>query len=371
MIPALAVMLGANVGTALIVKALSVDVSWIAPLLLLTGYLCFKLSPKGRYRDLGKVGIGLGLMLTALHMLVETIRPIGAAPALGTILTALTADPVLDVLLATALTFAAHSSVAVMMLLASLAAGGVVTPASAIALTLGANLGGALPPVFEARTSNPSSRRVPIGNLLFRAIGCAVILPFAGPLSKALWQFNSDPRSAITTFHLLFNLAVAVGCLPFLDPAAALLNRLFPEKSKTDGEMARPLFLDPEALETPYLALASAAREILRMGDLVEALLRLIPSALAQPDKSVIEQAGRLGRELDRLHDCVKAYLAKLDRAELTDRDLTRLSDLVEFAVNLGHAGDILEKDIISSRREETTASRKRIVRRSPECMGR
>jgi phosphate:Na+ symporter len=159
LIPALAVMLGANVGTALIVKALSVDVSWIAPLLLLTGYLCFKLSPKGRYRDLGKVGIGLGLMLTALHMLVETIRPIGAAPALGTILTALTADPVLDVLLATALTFAAHSSVAVMMLLASLAAGGVVTPASAIALTLGANLGGALPPVFEARTSNPSSRR--------------------------------------------------------------------------------------------------------------------------------------------------------------------------------------------------------------------
>jgi phosphate:Na+ symporter len=142
LIPALAVMLGANVGTALIVKALSFDVSWVSPLLLLAGYLSFKHSPKGRYRDLGRVGIGLGLMLLALHMLVETIQPVGTAPLLKNILAALTADPILDMLLAAALTFAAHSSVAVMLLLAGLSAGNVVTPVAAIALVLGANLGG-------------------------------------------------------------------------------------------------------------------------------------------------------------------------------------------------------------------------------------
>jgi len=127
------------------------------------------------------------------------------------------------------------------------------------------------------------------------------------------------------------------------------MTRLFPEKAKPEAELARPLFLDIDALETPYLALANAAREILRMGDLVDALLRLVPVALFRSDKTAKEQATKLGRELDRLHEAVKAYLAKLDWADLTERDMTRLSDLVEFGVNLGHAGDILERDIIQA----------------------
>jgi pyruvate formate lyase activating enzyme len=99
------------------------------------------------------------------------------------------------------------------------------------------------------------------------------------------------------------------------ETAAALLTRLFPEKAKPEAEVARPLFLDVAALETPYLALANAAREILRMGDLVDALLRLVPAALFRSDKTVTEQAAKLGRELDRLYEAVKVYLAKLDWA--------------------------------------------------------
>lgn len=347
LIPALAVMLGANVGTALIVKALSFDMSWVSPLLLLAGYISFKRGPKGRYRDLGRVGIGLGLMLLALHLLVETIQQASTAPVLENILVSLTGDPILDVLLAAALTLAAHSSVAVMLLLVGLSAGNVVTPLAAIALVLGANLGGALPPVLETRSANPSNRRVPVGNLLFRAIGCAIVLPFLHPLAAALWQYDPDPKSAITNFHLAFNLGLAVAFLGLLGPAGALLTRLLPEKVKSEVELARPLFLDANALETPYLALANAAREILRMGDLVDALLRLIPGALARSDKTVTEQATSLGRELDHLYEAVKGYLAKLDLGDLTERDMTRLSDLIEFAVNLGYAGDIVERDII------------------------
>jgi phosphate:Na+ symporter len=349
LIPALAVMLGANVGTALIVKALSFDVSWVSPLLLLAGYVAFKRSPKGRPRDLGRVGIGLGLMLLALHGLVETIQPVSTAPVLGEILAALTGDPLLDVLLAALLTFAAHSSVAVMLLLVGLAAGNVVTPMAAVALVLGANLGGALPPVLETDATNPANRRVPVGNLLFRALGCVVVLPFVHPLAEALWQWNPDPASAITAFHLGFNLVLAVACIGLLGPARNLLIWILPDRAKLVADVVQPLFLDPTALETPYLALANAAREILRMGDLVDALLRLVPAAIARQDKAIAEQAKRLGREMDTLHDAVKAYLARLDRADLTERDTIRLSDLIEFAVNVGHAGDILERRIVQS----------------------
>jgi phosphate:Na+ symporter len=354
LVPALAVMLGANIGTAIIVKALSFDVSFLSPALLIAGYAAFKRSPKGRIRDLGRVGIGLGLMLLALHMLVETIQPVSNAPVLGQLLRALTEDPVMDLLLAAVLTLAAHSSVAVMLLLVGLAAGDTVTPMAAIALVLGANLGGALPPVFETSGLNPANRRVPAGNLLFRAIGCAAALPFAKPIAEWLWQYNPDPRWALTTFHLAFNVAVAVACIGLLGPARALLTWAFPEKRAAAAEVARPLFLDVEALETPYLALSNAAREILRMGDLVDALLRLVPAGLSGRDRAISEQASQLKQDLDRLHNGVKAYLGRLNPADLTERDGIRLSDLIEFAVNLGHVGDILQRRVaqMTSRRE-------------------
>ena len=287
------------------------------------------------------------------------MQPAGATPVPGQIVTAvtddamlretfsaMTGDPVLGVVLGAVATLVAHSSVAVVLILVGLAAGHVVTPTAAIALVLGANVGGALPPVIETRSNNPANRRVPVGNLLFRAVGCAVVLPFVHPIADALWGYDPDPRAAITTFHLAFNVALVVAFVGLLGPVRALLTWMFPEKVKPAAEAARPLFLDAGALETPYLALSNAAREILRMGDLIDALLRLVPESLARRDKSSTGQATRLGRQLDTLHEAVKSYLARLDRADLTERDVIRLSDLLEFAVNLGHAGDILERGI-------------------------
>src|SRR5438034_9712664 len=63
LVPALAIMLGANVGTALIVQVLSFNVSAAAPVFLLVGIIGFRRGGRTRTRDLGRVAIGLGLML--------------------------------------------------------------------------------------------------------------------------------------------------------------------------------------------------------------------------------------------------------------------------------------------------------------------
>jgi phosphate:Na+ symporter len=210
LVPALAVMLGANVATALIVKALSFDMSWLAPLMLIAGYVAFRRGRRGPIHDLGRVGIGLGLMLLALHQLIVTIQPVERAPVLRELLGALTREPLLDLAFAALLTWAAHSSVAVMLLLTSLTAGNVIPPVAAIALVLGANLGGAIPPVLEASSADPAARRLPIGNLAFRALGCVVALPFARLIAEALTAINSDPAASVVNFHLIFNLILAV-----------------------------------------------------------------------------------------------------------------------------------------------------------------
>src|SRR6201995_3347984 len=156
LVPALAVMLGANVGTTLIVQALSFDVSGLAPCLFLIGILMFRRSDVSRTPDLGRMAIGIGLMLLALHQLLDLITPYEDVPSLRLFLGAISTEPVLDLLLAAVLTWAAHSSVAVVLLAMSLASKGVVPPHAAFALVLGANLGTALNPVLEGVSGGDS-----------------------------------------------------------------------------------------------------------------------------------------------------------------------------------------------------------------------
>src|ERR1700735_3648749 len=182
--PALAAMLGANVGTTLIVQALSFDVAEVAPALILIGVLMFRRAAAGA-RDFGRVLIGLGLVLMALHQFIDLLLPYENMASLRTFLSALSTQPMLDVILAAGLTWAAHSSVAVVLLVMSFAAKGTIPPEAAFALVLGANLGTAINPVLEGATSDdPASRRLPLGNLLNRVLGVGVALaalPYVSP----------------------------------------------------------------------------------------------------------------------------------------------------------------------------------------------
>src|SRR5258705_8215328 len=179
LVPALAVMLGANIGTTLIVQALSFDISAVAPVLFLAGLLAFNFSSRRLVRDLGRVAIGLGLMLLSFHILLDTLAPAENAPSVRALLAAITGAPVLCVLIAAALTWAAHSSAAVVLLVMSLAHSHFVSPLAPLALVLGPNLRSAVHALLEARRSaSPASRPLPIGNLINRAVGVVFVLPF-------------------------------------------------------------------------------------------------------------------------------------------------------------------------------------------------
>jgi phosphate:Na+ symporter len=350
LVPGLAVMLGANVGTALIVKAMTFDISWLSPILLTAGYVAFKRSTHGvakksRLQNIGRVGMGLGLMLLALRLLVESMQPAERAPLLHDLLGVLTAEPLLDVLLGTALTFAAHSSVAVMLMIVPLAGAGVVTPVAAFALVLGANLGSTLPPLLAAG-GDPAARRLPLGNMAFRALGCLVALPVLRPIADFFARnVSSWPGAQAVDFHIAFNLVLAVALVGLLDPAAKLLTRLLPAAATPD-DPSRPIHLDRAAFDTPWLALSNAAREALRMGDVLETMLRRFLDGISANDRGAIDELVRLGRGLDRLQDAVKAYLADVPAEDMTTRDTARAREILDFVVHLGHAGDIVERSL-------------------------
>jgi phosphate:Na+ symporter len=346
LIPALAIMLGANVGTTLIVQLLTFNIAAFAPVLFVIGVLAFRLGAQSRVKDLGRVAIGFGLILLSLHIVVDTLAPAENAPGVRVFLNAITGDPVLCIVIAAAFTWAAHSSVATVLIVMSLALSHFITPAASLALVLGANLGSAINPVLEGgRRGDPVSYRLPIGNLINRAVGIVVLVPFLGPVSAAMADFFPDLARMTAFFHIAFNVVLAAVFMALLDPLAWLLTRMFPAKALAADPMA-PRYLDENALETPSLALTDAARETLHMGEVVETMLRKIMTALLTNDRALVAEISRMDDAADRLGEAIKLYVTKLTRGALDEREARRSMEIISFSINLEHVGDIIDKNL-------------------------
>src|SRR5579885_1078253 len=346
LVPALAIMLGANVGTTLIVQVLSFNVTAAAPVLFVLGLVAFRSGARTRLKDMGRVFIGLGLMLLALHILIDTLAPAENAPSVRALLSAITGDPILCVLIAAGLTWAAHSSVATVLLIMSLAYSNFVSPPAALALVLGANLGSAINPVLEGgRRDDFASYRLPVGNLINRAAGVALVLPFLQQITNLFLGFQPNMAKMPAEFHIAFNVILAIIFIGLLDPLAWLLNKIIPASApKLDG--LAPRHLDESALETPSLALADAARETLHMGDLVETMLRKVMTALMMDDRALVAEVSRMDNAVDKLDEAIKLYVTKLTRGSLDEREARRATEIISFSINLEHIGDIIDKNL-------------------------
>jgi phosphate:Na+ symporter len=346
LVPALAIMLGANVGTTLIVQLLSFDIAAAAPVLFVIGLVTFRVGGSSLARAIGRIAIGLGLVLLALHILLDTLAPAEQAPAVRVLLGAITNDPILCIVIAAALTWAAHSSVTVVLLVMSLAYSQFVTPEAALALVLGANLGSAINPLIESGTrGDPASRRLPVGNLLNRAVGIVIVVPFLGPLARELTALQPDPTKMTAEFHMLFNVALAALFIGPLDGVAWLLTRILPEQKRPE-DAAMPRYLDGAALLTPPLALSNAARETLRMGDTVETMLHDVMTAIVNNDRKLTSDVSRMDNIVDRLNEAIKLYITKLTRDSLDEREGRRAMEIISFTINLEHIGDIIDKNL-------------------------
>ncbi len=343
--PALAVMLGANVGTALIVQLLSFDITMVFPVLIVLGVMLFRRGQRTRLRDIGRAFIGLGLMLLSLHLLTITMEPVETLPALKDLLHAVSADPLINLLVAAVLTWVSHSSVAAMLFIMSLASAGAIGPEAALAMVLGANLGSAINPILESGSagSNTARLRVPLVNLVNRLIGIAVALPLLGFAAQTLGLGGAQLAAG---FHLLFNLVLSFLFLPLLHPISRLAERLLPER-RNMADPGTPLYLDETTPVVPPIALANAAREVLRMTDVVEDMLRGSEAAFRHTDRNRVDAIRQMDDVLDKLHAAVHRYLAGIGHEGMPSSDLHRMSEIMRFAINLEHIGDILDKNLM------------------------
>jgi phosphate:Na+ symporter len=343
---ALAVMLGADVGTSLMAVVLSFDLSWLSPLFILMGVVLFltrQSTPVGRF---GRVLIGLGLMLLALRLVASSTESMAQSPAVKALLGSISTDLMLEITVGTFLAVVSYSSLAIVLLTATMAASGLVPLEPALGLVLGANLGSGLLAVLTTLRSAVEVRQVPLGNFMFKAIGVLIAAPFVGLWLRHVRPYVNESATMVVLFHLSFNLLVALLFVGFTRPMANLVALWLPkpDRSVVNG---RPHHLDPSALATPSLAISCAAREALHQADVVETMMVGMLAVIRNNDLKLAQELRHLDDTVDELYSAIKYYLTKISREALGEEESRRWTDIISFTINMEQIGDIVERILI------------------------
>ena len=348
----LALMLGANIGFTLTVQLLAFKFYIYNAVFLLAGIPPYVFSKRLQLRGAGQALMGVGFLLLAIQLISEAVAPLKSDPDVARIVEVLGHHPLWLMSFAVVLNLILQSSTAAIGIAMALCAQGVLPVPAAVVVVIGANIGVGVTALL-AGFARIDTRRMAVGNLIFKLVGAVVCLPLLTPLLR--WVAAVSPGGVptdmqlIANAHTLFNLAVALVFLPLVPWLAGWLERLVPAKEVPEDQPGAH-YLDRASLDSPALALGQATREILHMADLVRQMLRDARHALTTGDLTLCAAIKQHDDAVDTLNEAIKAYIVKLaeqDRGGLTNAESRREIALLGFANELESIGDIVEKNLI------------------------
>ena len=342
---ALAVMLGADIGTSLMAVAFSRDLSWLSPLFIFIGVVLFIARQSTTIGRVGRVLIGLGLMLLALQLVTESANVLTKSAAVKALLATLTSDLLLEIFVGAVLTVVSYSSLAIVLLTATLAVSQVIPIEVALGLVLGANLGSGLLAVLTTLKASIETRQVPLGNLIFKLLGVAMAAPLIGLWIQHVPREMGDAATQVVVFHLAFNLAVGILFIGLTPLIAGWVARLLPKPVK-NTVAGRQRHLDPSALATPSLAISCAVRESMHQADVVEHMLLGALVVIKDGNQTLAAELRKMDDTVDELYSSIKYYLTKISREALGENEARRWTDIISFTINMEQIGDIIERVI-------------------------
>lgn len=351
----LAVMLGADVGSAVVAQLLSLKVYELWPILFFFGYVIHATYSDRNVlgKQAGRILLGLGLILLSLGTLASAASVVQASDLVHTLLKGLAQEPVIALIVAALLTWIAHSSLAILLLLVVLANSGVLAHDNLpYYLVLGVNAGAGLPALILGLSEAPPARRILVGNFIFRLAGVVLTAATLNYWIPAITPLDIGPGQRLIVLHIAFNAALLVTFIWFVDHLGSVLRKFIPD-AKVQEDPLTVGHLDPAAKDVPELALSAAARETLRMVDLVELMLRKAIDALKTDDSKLCEETRKLDDAVDKLYGDIKLYITDMSRSEMDDEESARAFEIISFTTNLEHAGDTIERSLLDTIRDK------------------
>ncbi len=343
------VVLGADLGSALAVRVLFLDLSLLPPVLLAAGVFLHLMSNSWRMRCAGRILVGLGLMLLAIQWLKLLIGPFAEQPLPQEWLMVLRSVPWMALIAVALATWFAHSSVALVLVVATFAHGGQLPHELMLPMLLGANIGAGLVALPLVGRRDLAARSVVLCNLGCRIALAAAVLLAAPLILPQMGRWDGDQGNLAVLLHIGFN---ALLVLLFLPVADALVKRVLRwQEQREEGQggsrmSAAGAGLDPALFDRPEEALASARREASRLGDITEALFARAMEMFAAVDRAEIERTVQADREINSRNRAIHRYLSEA-RRQVSEPELERQLDAVlHFSATMENIGDIVSHDL-------------------------
>jgi phosphate:Na+ symporter len=290
-------------------------------------------------------------MILSLEMMNTATEPLRDSSLLPVIIDYLSGDPVTAFLLAALVTWLFHSSIAGVLLLMALAGKGIIHPELAIVMVLGVNFGSSVIAPLLTRGAPPAERVVPLGNLLMRGAGSIVMLVLYMIFRPKMDFLGSDATSEIVNAHILFNVIILIAGIPLsglvLKATEAVVALSTPAEPEVPAEIEELSALNKSALAYPGQALANATREVVRMCEIIEIMLRRIIELYETPDARKTDELAALDDRVDRLHEGIKLYLAQIEPGKMSEREAARCQELLGACVKLEQVGDIIVRNML------------------------
>ncbi len=340
---ALAVMRGADIGTALMAVLFSTDLSWLSPLFIFVGVVLYLSRQETTSGRVGRVLIGLGLMLLALERVTQATEPMMASPITHVVLESMGSDVFAEILIGAVLAIVSYSSLAVVLLIAAMADTSVVPLDMALGMVLGANLGNGLTAMLTMAKSSVEVRQVTVGNMVFKLMGVVLMAPFIDGWILFVQPHLPATSHSVVLFHLAYNIIISVGFIGLTQWVAHVMTRLLPPLDPAKNPL-RPHHLDPSALATPSLAISCAAREALHQADLVETMLNGLKTVWQTDDQRLAAELRAMDDQVDSLYSAIKYYMTKISRSSLDENEGRRWTEIISFTINMEQIGDLVER---------------------------
>lgn len=340
----LVILLGADVGSALVTQLLMVRQPILIPLLLLIGVTAFLRGGGSNARQVGRILIGLSLIFVSLDMIRAATEPMISNPGTQAIMAYLGRDLLTAFVIGAVFAWGVHSSVAAVLLFVTLAGQSILPPSAAAAMILGANLGGGFIAFVLTYSAPLSSRRMVMANLLLRGGGAALAVLLIAAMPEILSNLGATPARQAINLHLAFNLLLALVAIPFVGPITAALSYLMSEQTAPQGALNVASALDPSLLDRPQRAIDCAARELLGMGQKIEQMLLAVEPLYDQWNSATAGMITDQDKAIKQTHLDIKLYLARLGQKGM-DEDLSRRSmELASISTSLDSASDAIAR---------------------------
>ncbi|MBI5199513.1 MAG: Na/Pi cotransporter family protein [Nitrospirae bacterium] len=345
------IILGSDIGTTITVQLISFRVFDYAILLVGLGILGMLMFKNRLRQDLSRGVLGFGFIFLSIKIMAESMVPLKENTVFILLLGALGENPLTGIIISAIFTALFHSSAATIGIALAMAVEGIIPLNAAISIILGSNIGTCVTAITASIGASAEAKRTAYAHVIFKVVGVALVIPFLDDFGRVVVSTAETLPRQIANAHTLFNFAIAIIFLPFLGPIEKVIRRMVPDKVSL--EKFGPRYLDPHLISTPELALGQATREVIRMADIVEEMLKGTIDVFKNNDRELLEKIEDRDDDVDLLDREVKLYLVKILRGSLTESLSKREIDILEMINNLENIGDIVDKNLMRSAKKK------------------